>query len=170
MNIFVSSSFSWHHGMRPTHYLRKLLTILHLAGLLRLPNYYQQQWQTRAHTLYWSFVHCFIIIAVTSNVACILLYSSRNLPEFLQRSFETISFCGYYYEMVWFNMLVGDFIPILDRLDGELCTRQPKLLTRSKKEEKLVFVGTFVLMACIMTGKVSSYPRFLFSHVICIYS
>ncbi|KAL1464222.1 hypothetical protein WDU94_003889 [Cyamophila willieti] len=139
--------------MNPTYYLRRLLRILHIAGLIRLPNYYQEKWKTKLHNGYWYFVHSFIIVFATSNILSILVYSSRDLAEVLQRLFETVSFVGYYYETVCLNIRLTKFLELLDRLDHSLCTRQPNnMLTMNKKEEKMVFVGTCTLMVSIFTA------------------
>ncbi|KAI5713165.1 hypothetical protein M8J76_006775 [Diaphorina citri] len=132
--------------MKPTFYLRKLLTILHLFGLLRLPNYYDEQWQSTLHLFYWGCTHSVMSVAILSNITSTFVYSTRNLAEFLQRLFESISFCGYYYETVLLNIKLTQLLSILDKLDNSFCTVQSKMFWKCKREERTLMIGCFILV------------------------
>jgi hypothetical protein len=140
-------------GMKPTFYLRKLLTILHLFGLLRLPNYYDKQWQSTLHLFYWGCTHSVMSVAILSNITSTFVYSTRNLAEFLQRLFESISFCGYYYETVLLNIKLTQLLSILDKLDNSFCTVQSKMFWKCKREERTLMIGCFILVINTILGE-----------------
>lgn len=140
----------WHspHSarMETTYYLRKLLHILHIFGLIRLPNFHQEDWKMSLHRIYWFSVHCAFILGGTSNIISLIAYSSRNIPEFLQRLFEIVSFSGYYLETIQLNQKLPHFLALLEKLDHLSYKKGDKLLTEYKRKEKIVCIGFFIIM------------------------
>lgn len=132
--------------MKTTYYLRKLLFILHIFGLVRLPNFYQEKWKTSLHNVYWLSVHSVLISAGISFGLSLIIYSTRNIPEFLQRLFEIVSFSGYYIETLLLNSKLTQFLAMLDTLDRVSYQKGTKLLKLYKREEKIVCIVIFTVM------------------------
>lgn len=144
------------------HVLRKHIYILHLFGLVYLPNYYKDAWKNQLHRCYSHFILTVYALHTLSLNASLFLYAIKNFGIFCANFFECIVVTICVIDIYSLNYQLARFLKLIESFESmaNYHGRNKVIITLNKRLKILVLViSVAVVISVILLCSIPFLPK-----------
>ncbi|KAI5751258.1 hypothetical protein M8J77_005828 [Diaphorina citri] len=123
---------------------------LHVCGFISIPNFHRYPWMNKLHNnVYRKYLCVVFVVAVSLQVASTFIHAIRDLPEFLQRLYESALVSSCVVDFVFYNTRLNQIIELFD-LQEEVFKVTNKKIHRKYLKMEFYEVGMFLVFCILM--------------------
>lgn len=119
---------------------------LHVWGFISIPNYHRHTWMNKLHNLvYKKLLYMAFMLSLALQHACTFVYAIHDLPEFLQRLFESVLVVTCVVDLVFYNFKYDEITELFDLQEKVFKVSDKKI---HRKYLTIEFFEVGVFFAC----------------------